>query len=507
MRKLLILIATASLALGLSAGEGRAVITEPIPVDVASAPPPFPALPPGADTPPPSEAISDPVEPAAVCGDWHRTSSYGGAPSWSSESTWWEYSCSYEYPQCVGACNADWIPSIWADYFYWDGSQSIFYGEFYGDYYLSSWGWPACEYWWDAPTNQWYRFESPDCSASPPSNAAPTASFTVSCSELSCSFDAGASADTDGTIQTYSWTFGDETSGSGKVAEHAYAKAGTYTVGLAVTDNGGASSTDVKVVSVGGAPLTNAPPTASFTFSCSSLSCSFDPSGSVDNDGSIAWYSWNFGDGTTAGVNGTILGSATAYHTYGAPGSYTVTLVVTDDWCCPGATATDSKTVAVTNAAPTPKLTITCSGSTCSFDGSGSADPDGTIKTYSWNFGDGNSATGSGNVATHTYAQPATYNVALTVTDNAGASGTDSAIVTVLGLSARAYKVNGLNKVDLTWNGSSSATFAVYRNGSPIATVLGGLYTDINKKGTGSYTYKVCAAGTTICSNQATVRF
>ena len=97
--------------------------------------------------------------------------------------------------------------------------------------------------------------------------------------------------------------------------------------------------------------------------------------------------------------------------------------------------------------------------------------------------------------------------MALTVTDNAGASGADSTIVTVLGLSARAYKVNGLNKVDLSWNGSSSATFVVYRNASPIATVQGGVYTDVNKRGTGSYTYKVCAAGTSVCSNQATVSF
>ena len=80
---------------------------------------------------------------------------------------------------------------------------------------------------------------------------------------------------------------------------------------LTVTDNQGASSSPTsKTVSV---TAPNQPPTANFTFTCSSLSCSFT-STSSDPDGSIASYSWTFGDG----------GSSTAQnpsHTYGAGGS------------------------------------------------------------------------------------------------------------------------------------------------------------------------------------------
>ena len=67
-------------------------------------------------------------------------------------------------------------------------------------------------------------------------NANPTASFTTSCTFLVCSFDAGASADSDGTITSYAWDFGDgETdTTTGATPSHTYAAAGTYVVTLTV---------------------------------------------------------------------------------------------------------------------------------------------------------------------------------------------------------------------------------------------------------------------------------
>ena len=76
-------------------------------------------------------------------------------------------------------------------------------------------------------------------------------------------------------------------------------------------------------------------------------------------------------------------------------------------------------------------------------------------------------------------------------------------------LIASGYKVKGANKADLAWLGATSPTVDVFRNGAKIATVGNtGLYTDsIPKRGGGSYTYKVCEAGTSTCSNEATVNF
>ena len=79
-----------------------------------------------------------------------------------------------------------------------------------------------------------------------------------------------------------------------------------------------------------------------------------------------------------------------------------------------------------------------------------------------------------------------------------------------IALSARGYKVQGQQAVDLSWNGATSNNIDIYRNGVLITTVpnIPGFYTDhIGVRGKGTYTYRVCDAGTQNCSNQVTVRF
>jgi PKD repeat protein len=73
-------------------------------------------------------------------------------------------------------------------------------------------------------------------------NQPPVARATSSCTGSSCSFDATASSDPDGSVASYSWDFGDGTHATGATATHGYAAAGSYTVTLTVTDNGGAVS-------------------------------------------------------------------------------------------------------------------------------------------------------------------------------------------------------------------------------------------------------------------------
>jgi subtilisin family serine protease len=166
------------------------------------------------------------------------------------------------------------------------------------------------------------------------------------------------------------------------------------------------------------------------------------------------------------------------------------------------------------NQPPTASFSFSCSGLTCSFDGSASSDPDGSITGYAWSFGDG--VSGSGVTASRTYAAGGTYNVTLTVTDNAGATGTQTRSVTVsapstggITLSVNAYKVSGVQHAGLTWTGASGTQVDVYRDNTRIATVANsGSHTDnIGRRGGGSYTYRVCNAGTSTCSNNATATF
>lgn len=89
---------------------------------------------------------------------------------------------------------------------------------------------------------------------SPPPNQPPTASFGYSCIGLTCSFDGSASSDSDGSIASYAWSFGDSTSGSGITVSHTYAAGGTYAVTLTVTDDDGAQANTAKNVTVSTPP-------------------------------------------------------------------------------------------------------------------------------------------------------------------------------------------------------------------------------------------------------------
>lgn len=164
----------------------------------------------------------------------------------------------------------------------------------------------------------------------------------------------------------------------------------------------------------------NLPPAASFSASCTGLACTFNGTGSSDFDGSVASYEWDFGDGNT----GT---GATPGHTFAASGAYTVTLTVRDNDGTISDPATQS--AAVTNLAPAASFTHSCTDLACTFDGTGSSDTDGTIASYAWTFGDGNSGTGA--TPSHTYGAGGTYTVTLTVTDNAGGTDALSTSVTV----------------------------------------------------------------------------
>jgi PKD repeat protein len=200
---------------------------------------------------------------------------------------------------------------------------------------------------------------------------------------------------------------------------------------------------------------TNLMPTASFTTSVDDLAVSVDGRASKDPDGPIASYAWDFGDGTT----GT---GATASHTYAAAGTYTMTLVVTD---AQGATATTTAPATVTpNVAPTASFTTSADDLVLQVDASGSRDADGSIAAYAWDFGDG--TVGTGARATHAYPADGTYPVALTVTDDDGATATLTQDVTVAApivLAADSFDrtvTGGLGTADVggAWTSSSGAS-------------------------------------------------
>jgi VCBS repeat-containing protein len=252
-----------------------------------------------------------------------------------------------------------------------------------------------------------------------PQNQAPRAAFSSHCEGLTCQFT-DASGDPDGQVTGWSWSFGDGTpSSSDRNPLHAYAGPGTYAVTLTATDNGGATDAASAQLKVD-APPPNQAPQAEFDVHCTDLTCTFTDK-SKDNDGTIATWHWDFGDGQSSS-------DQNPSHPYGTAGDYHVTLTVTDNDGASDSRTHDANPTAPPNQPPTAEFIWSCTGLDCTFT-DGSSDGDGTIAGWSWDFDDGTGSTSQN--PSHSFAADKTYHVKLTVTDNAGAEKSVQHDVTV----------------------------------------------------------------------------
>ena len=242
------------------------------------------------------------------------------------------------------------------------------------------------------------------------------------------SFDGTQSTSLSGNITGYEWDFGDGSTASGPQPSHTYTSPGTYSVDLTVTNDLGNTTETEEMVTV-----TNAPPDAGFVASSLNVetgeSVELDGSPTTDVEDSIGTFSWDLdGDGSTETTGQTVT------HTYANPGTYNVEMKVTDSG---GNTDSATKTLTVEepNTPPNPSISVeTTTPSTnesVTFDASGSADSDGTIQSFSWEFGDGTQTSGA--AVSHTYERPGTYDVKLLVVDDGNELATTNTTVEVQG--------------------------------------------------------------------------
>lgn len=228
-------------------------------------------------------------------------------------------------------------------------------------------------------------------------------------------FDASQSSDPDGDALTYKWDFGDGKSAEGAKVEHLYDGAGIFQAILTVNDGKGtecSSSSATRCITL------NAGPCAELTgpdmAACVGDKLSFNATESCKPAGTKLAYTWDFGDGTV------VEGGKSMSHEYSKGGNYVVRVTVDDKQGTPCSVGSASVKVKV-NAPPIADAgdnLVCCSNTQSQFDGSRSSDPDGDALSYSWDFGDGQTAEGA--KVQHVYAKGGTYRVTLMVNDNQG---------------------------------------------------------------------------------------
>ena len=256
---------------------------------------------------------------------------------------------------------------------------------------------------------------------------APTANFTGTPTSGGAPLGVTFTDTSTGNPTSWSWDFGDPGSGSANTStlqspSHSYAADGTYTVTLTATNATGFSTKTLSdYIKVGTSPVadfTGTPLTGG-----SPLTVIFTDA----STGNPATWSWDFGDPGSGADN--TSSDPSPSHTYGADGSYTVKLTVTN------ATGTDTKTRTAyvkVGTAPTAAFTAAPTSGTAPLNVDFTDTSSDNPTSWSWNFGDPGS--GSANTSTqqnpsHTYNGGGTYTVTLTATN---ATGSDTVTQTSL---------------------------------------------------------------------------
>jgi PKD repeat protein len=232
-----------------------------------------------------------------------------------------------------------------------------------------------------------------------------------------------------GSIQSREWNFGDPLSGTANISTlqnptHNFTTTGNHTVTLTVKNQNGCIHHHDTVITIHPLPVANFMVTGN---TCTGSLITFDAASSIANagiTGTITNYWWEFGTGGTAATQ-------PAQFSFNAPGTYQVTLTVTNSNGCIHSV---TKPVIV-NPKPIVNFAVSslkCIGSPITFTDQSFIPPgySGIITSWTWNFDDGGTSTSQH--PTHTFSGPGTtFNVTLTVTTSWGCMDSISKIVTV----------------------------------------------------------------------------
>ena len=258
----------------------------------------------------------------------------------------------------------------------------------------------------------------------------PNANFNTGNSTTACGLTVNfnnTSSMSSGTLTTYNWNFGDGNISSLENPIHTYTSQGTYNVALIVGSIRGCYDTIIQPITL------NPQPVANFSFA---NGCQFAPVAFTDMtnlpQGNVNQWLWNFGDGSANATN------QNPTHSYNTPGVYIITFTATSNQGC---SATLSQSITI-GSKPTANFNILqstpCSNAVAFSNTSNSSN--GSISSYQWSFGDGNTSVNANTF--NNYATAGTYNVQLIVTSTSGCRDTIIMPVTISPLPTVAFYAN-----------------------------------------------------------------
>jgi len=239
-----------------------------------------------------------------------------------------------------------------------------------------------------------------------------------------------ASTDSNGTISSRAWTITPNSGFTGSLTGTGgtltFTAPGTYTIGLTVTDNHGATNSTSRLI-----VITNPAPVAIITAPATAMTGApvVVACASTDSNGTISSRAWTITP--SSGFTGSLTGTGGTL-TFTVPGTYTIGLTVTDNH---GATNSTSRSIVITNPAPVAIITAPATAMTGApvVVACASTDSNGTISSRAWTITPSSGFTGSltGTGGTLTFTAPGTYTIGLTVTDNHGATNSTSRSIVI----------------------------------------------------------------------------
>ncbi len=246
--------------------------------------------------------------------------------------------------------------------------------------------------------------------------ARPTANLafaTIRCTKMPVDFTDLSQATGGVPIVAWNWNFGDPTSGITNTSNiqnpsHSFNAEGNFNARLFITNANGCIDSITKVVTINAAPK---PKFISDT-ACNASATHFTDQSTSGSGNLVAWQ-WDFGEPSSGTNNTSTLQNPT--HTYAGPGTYNVTLTVTNSNSC----QQDTAILVIVNPKPQAMFsgTTACKGDSTHFTDLSIA-PGSQVVNWLWKFGDG--ATDSVQNTWHTYATSGTFSVHLIITNLAG---------------------------------------------------------------------------------------